>query len=78
MGHQLILFEKKKNMECILELEQDSTTTLEGLIMDFSVDLLVFLATLTNIGVISCVIFRVTKFDSGVLLLLQLAGNYIF
>ena len=50
--------------------------TFENLVMDFSVDLLVFLATLTNIGVISCVIFRVTKFDSGFLLLLQLAGNY--
>jgi len=78
VGHQLILFEKKKIWRALLELEQDSTRTLEDLIMDFSVDLLVFLATLTNIGVISCVIFKVTKFDSGVLLLLQLAGNYIF
>ena len=50
--------------------------TFENLVMEFSVDLLVFLATLTNIGVICCVIFRVTKFDSGFLLLLQLAGNY--
>ena len=50
--------------------------TFENLVMDFSVDLLVFLATLTNIGVICCITFRVTKFDSGFLLLLQLAGNY--
>ena len=55
--------------------EQDSTT-FENLVMDFSVDLLVFLATLTNIGVISCVIFRVKNFDSGFILLLQLAGKY--
>ena len=49
----------------------------ESLLEEFTVDLLVFLATITNIVVICCIVFRQTKLNSGYLLLLHLAGKTI-
>ena len=48
----------------------------ETLLKDYILDLLVFFATVTNVGIICFIILKKsTKLDSGYLLVLHLAGK---